>query len=347
MKVLHLLQSSTFSGAENVVCQIIGLLKNEYNIEFIYCSPDGQIRNALLERGIYFSPLRSFSREEVKKAVEIEKPDIIHAHDMRASFIASLACGNVRLISHIHNNNFNSRGLSVKSFAYLLPAFKSSHIFYVSNSSYKGYYFHSLFKKKSSVLYNIIDVKQTMDKMLKDKEIYHYDIVYLGRLTFQKNPQRLMKILKKCVEINRKLKIAIVGTGDLEKETKETCKQLGLDENVTFVGFMLNPLRILRDSKVMVMSSRWEGTPMCALEAMALGVPIVSTPVDGIIDLVINGETGYLSNIDDELASHIVNIVKDETLHDYMSKKSLEQSATINNIQKFKQRLLDVYGNVL
>ena len=51
MKVLHLLNTGTFSGAENVVCQIINMCKND-NIDFVYCSRDGQIRTALDERKI-------------------------------------------------------------------------------------------------------------------------------------------------------------------------------------------------------------------------------------------------------------------------------------------------------
>ena len=61
MKVLHLLQSDRFSGAENVVCQIIGMMKNEPNIEMVYCSSDGPIRDALAERKIKFVPLEKFS----------------------------------------------------------------------------------------------------------------------------------------------------------------------------------------------------------------------------------------------------------------------------------------------
>lgn len=118
MKVLHLLESPRFSGAENVVCQIILMLKDE--IEFVYCSRDGQIREALQERNIKFCPIKKLSVSEVKRVIKEEKPDLIHAHDMRASFYAALVCGRIPLISHIHNNNFDSRGLSVKSILYFL-----------------------------------------------------------------------------------------------------------------------------------------------------------------------------------------------------------------------------------
>ena len=53
MKVMHLLQSNRFSGAENVVCQIISMCKDE-NIEFVYCSQNGQIKEALDERKIKY-----------------------------------------------------------------------------------------------------------------------------------------------------------------------------------------------------------------------------------------------------------------------------------------------------
>ena len=157
MKILHLLQSRKFSGAENVACQIIAMMKEEADVQMAYCSRDGQIREVLKERGICYYPIKKLTVSEVKRIIRQYKPDIIHAHDMRASFIAAKACGQIPLISHIHNNAFDARGLSVKSVAYIYAALKAKHIFWVSGSSYKGYCFHSLFKKKSSVLYNIVD----------------------------------------------------------------------------------------------------------------------------------------------------------------------------------------------
>ena len=306
IRVLHLLNSDRFSGAENVVCQIIGMFKDSPNIEMLYCSKDGQIREALKERDVHFVPINSLNRKEVKRVINEQKPDIIHAHDMRASFVAACACGKKTLISHVHNNNFDSRGLSLKSIAYFFAAKKAKHIFWVSQSSFDGYAFHKHFDKKSTILYNIIDVDALYQKMNQDVCSYDYDVTYLGRLTYQKNPQRLIQVFERVVQKLPSVKICVVGTGELEEETKELCKQLNLQNNVHFLGFQSNPLKILHDSKVMIMTSRWEGTPMCALEAMALGVPIVSTPVDGLKDLVINDKNGYLSNDDEELASKIV-----------------------------------------
>ena len=201
MKVLHLLQSNRFSGAENVVCQIIGMMKNEPNIEMVYCSRDGQISEALNERNIAFAPIKELSVKEVKRVIKEQKPDIIHAHDMGASFVAARACGKIPLISHIHNNNFNSRGLSAKSIAYYFAARKSKHIFWVSQSSFDGYAFHKSLKGKSSVLYNIIDVNALYEKTELDGNSYNYDVIYVGRLTYPKDPQRLMRVLKRACAV--------------------------------------------------------------------------------------------------------------------------------------------------
>ena len=343
MKVLHLLCSNQYSGAENVVCQIIGMMKNEDEYEMVYCSPDGQIRQALEERQIAFVPVQKMATCELRRVLTEEKPDIVHAHDMRASFIAALVCGKIPLVSHIHNNNFDSRGLSAKSVAYLLAAAKAKHIFWVSQSSYDGYAFSKLFETKSTVLYNIIDIDALYRKMNSDNQAYDYDIIYVGRLTFQKNPQRLMNVFRLVKEKMQDVKMAVVGTGDLEAETKALAEEYGLVDNVHFLGFQSNPLKMLHDAKVMVMTSRWEGTPMCALEAMALGVPIVSTPTDGLCDLVQDSVSGFLSNEDQILAERVIQLILDSQMRDKLSACAKNKSTEINDKEGYRQKLRTIY----
>ena len=343
MKIIHLLQSNTFSGAENVVCQIIKMMDNNPKLEMVYCSLDGPISDVLKKNGIRFCKLEKFNIHNFRNILKREKPDIVHAHDMRASFIAGLACSSEKIISHIHNNNFDSRGLSLKSILYLIPATRATHIYYVSQSAFEGYYFHNLFAKKSSVLYNVIDAKSLVSKMHNDKNIYDYDVIFLGRLSKPKNPLRLMNVIKKAVEIKADLKVAVVGTGELEIVTKNKCREFVLENNVSFLGFMPNPAKVLHDSKLMIMTSLWEGTPMCALEAMSLGVPIVSTPTDGLKDLVSQGISGFLSDNDEELANFIVKITTDNKLREKMSLASIKRFYEINSINKYKEEILKVY----
>lgn len=343
MKVLHLLNSNRFSGAENVVCQIIKAFRNEQNIKMVYCSPDGQIREALQERSIEFEPVSKLSVAEVERIIKQQQPDVIHAHDMRASFFAARACGSLPLVSHIHNNAFDARRISAKSVGYCYAAIKAKHIFWVSQSAFEGYAFHKCFKNKSSVLRNIIDVEALYKRTNCDFYEYDYDVVYLGRLTYPKHPQRLMNVMRLVREKMPNIKMAVIGTGELEEEAKRLARDYNLLDNVFFLGFQSNPLKMLHDSKVMIMTSRWEGTPMCALEAMALGVPIVGTPVDGLKAIIKDGETGYLSNDDAELAEKVCAVLQDEALHSKMSFAAIKTSRILNDNERYKNALLQVY----
>ena len=342
MKVMHVLNSRIYSGAEKVVCQIIHMFAGE--VEMVYCSPESEIVDKMLaEQGVTYLKVDSLTPANLKRVIDQQKPDLIHAHDMRASFVAALCCGNIPLVSHIHNNAFDSRGLSVKSIAYLLAGMKARHILWVSRSSYEGYFFHKLFSKKSSVLYNIIDLKQVWEKRDQDKNTYQYDMIYIGRLTYQKNPQRLMQVCALAKKKKPDIRLAVVGTGELDEEIKTLCVELGLEKNVDFLGFQSNPMKMLSDSRCMILTSRWEGTPMCALEAMALGVPVISTPTDGLVDLLEDGVTGFLCENDQDLVDKIVTVTTDDTLWKNMSEAAESEAQIINDILQYKQAIARLY----
>ena len=344
MKVMHVLNSRIYSGAEKVVCQIIKSFESVEGMEMVYCSPDSQIvRQMLAEQGVTFLPIETMSTGNLKQVIQEQKPDLIHAHDMRASFFSALCCGKIPLVSHIHNNAYDARGLSPKTIAYLLAGFKAKHILWVSNSSYEGYAFHKLFAKKSSVLYNIIDTDQIFAKKAQDENTYDYDMIYVGRLTFQKDPQRLMRLCARLKERKPDLNVAIVGTGELEAEVKALCAELKLQDNVHFLGFQSNPIKMVHDTKAMILTSRWEGTPMCALEAMALGTPVVSTPSDGMKDLIDDGINGYLTDDDEVMAEKLLKIMTDDAHRKMLSENAKEKFARINDAPKYQQAIAACY----
>lgn len=345
MRVIHLLQSHRFNGAENVVCQIIGMFRNEDKIEMLYCSRDGQIRDALAKRHIPFIPIVDITVDEVKRVIREYSPDLIHAHDMRASFIAAIAsCGmNCQVISHIHNSDFVSRKLSRKSLAYYILSRKYKSIIWVSNSCFEYYYFHKLLDKKSCVLYNIVDSQDIWNKA-NEKFDYHYDIVYVGRLAEPKNPQRLVRIVKKISELRPNVSVAIVGSGVLENEVRQQISDLNLEANISLLGYMDNPLKVVKNSEIFVMTSDREGTPMAALEAMALFKPIVSTPTDGLCDLIEPGLTGYLDSEEQMFAKHIVDILTDDNLRRNMSLNVQKKFEKQNDIEAYRKRLIELYG---
>lgn len=344
MKVMHVLNSRIYSGAEKVVCQIIKAFETGETVEMVYCSPESDIVREMLEsQGVTYLSVSKLTPGELGRVIREQKPDLIHAHDMRAGFVSALCCGSIPMVSHIHNNAFDARGLTPKSIAYLLAGIKAKHILWVSKSSYEGYFFHKLFAKKSSVLFNIIDVKQIYEKKAQDANTYDFDLIYVGRLTYQKDPQRLMRLCARLKEKKQDLKVAIVGTGELEAETKALCAELGIQENVQFLGFQSNPIKMIADSKALVLTSRWEGTPMCALEAMALGTPVVSTPSDGMMDLIDNGVHGYLHEEDEQLAQSLLKIITDDAHRRMLSENALQKSVKINDEEAYKQAIAACY----
>lgn len=342
MKVMHVLNSRIYSGAEKVVCQIIHAFQGE--VEMVYCSPESDIVRKMVEgQGVTYLPMKTMSVSELSRVIREQKPDLIHAHDMRAGFFSALCCGKIPLVSHIHNNAYDARGLSPKTVGYLLAGFRAKHIFWVSQSSFDGYAFHKLFARKSSVLYNVIDTDEIYTKLSQDSNSYDYDLIYVGRLTYQKNPQRLLRLCARLKESKPDLKVAIVGTGELEEELKALSQELNLEDTVRFLGFQPNPIKMVAGSKAMILTSRWEGTPMCALEAMALGTPVVSTPSDGMKDLLTDGVSGYLTESDEQMAEDLLKIFTQPEHRQLLAENARKKFDSLNDGEAYKRAIRTAY----
>ena len=94
----------------------------------------------------------------------------------------------------------------------------------------------------------------------------------------------------------------------------------------------------------MIMTSRWEGTPMCALEAMALGIPIVSTPTDGLCELIDDGKTGYISDDNEVLTDKCLSIVNDERLQKQLSDNTIKKASKLLDVTNYKRALVNGYN---
>ena len=346
MKVLHVLNTSSFSGAENMVCQIINMF-NDTDIEMAYCSRDGKIRNHLIENHIKFYSISDMCVSEINRIIDEYKPDILHAHDMRAAFITSQNKRKVPVVCHIHNNAFDSRRISKKSLAFLYASFKICHIFWVSKEAMTQYFFSAIVCRKSSVLYNIIDTEGLIKKLNEDQNNYSYDIVYVGRLSKEKNPNRLIEIIYGLKLKKDDIKMVIVGDGAYRDSLEELVKKKNLTNNVVFKGFQNNPYKIVKDSSIMIMTSLREGLPMSALESLAVGTPIISTPVGAMKDIIKNGENGFLCNENDEFIDRILKILDDKELLKRMSIQSKEFSKRFNDKNNFMKELTDTYNKVI
>lgn len=342
MRVLHLLASNRYSGAENVVCQIINMFESE--IEMVYCSPKGEIENTLKEKGVPYLSIEKLNKNEVKKAVEKFRPDIVHAHDIRASIVAGAFSKQVKVISHIHGSDKRNMGkITPKSMLYAMASKRFKNVICVSNSCLDDYYFKNKIKDKSIILHNIISLEKLFNQEKNDKATYDYEVCYLGRLSDVKNPLRALEIMKAVINKRPQTKCVVVGDGELKRQCELFVKEKGLTENIDILGFMKNPYKILKSSRVLLMSSISEGTPMALVEAFAFGVPTVSTKVDGAIEIVKDSRMGYLYESNEEAAGQIITILENDKKEyvDYLTAFSKEY----NNIDFYKQKMLEVYND--
>lgn len=341
MKILHVLSSNKYSGAENVACQIIRLCSDE-NHEFIYCSPNGEIKNQLKERNITFAPVSSLSKKELRRIISKTEPDIIHAHDRNATYVCALSCKGIPLISHIHGKFDDMKKISLKNIIYTCSAIKADKIICVSNSIYNEWNFSRFFKNKILLKRNVVEID--VDKYSHID--IRYDVCFVGRLAYEKNIPRLLKILDELVLKKRNAQIVICGDGEYKNYLLEFIEDNNLLNNIDYKGFVTKPLEYIAKSKLMIKTSRTEGTPMSALESLTLGKPIVSTPTDGLNELITNNINGFLSNDDEQFISYIFDLLNDEIKYKAIQKTTIETSKVINNVNEYKLSMITMYDAI-
>ena len=135
--------------------------------------------------------------------------------------------------------------------------------------------------KKVRVLSNPVDESEIRDRArsmpLPRTEGRRF--VAVGRLVPQKGFDRLLTMFAELRDVNAEL--VIIGEGPLEQKLRLQAATIGIDSNVRFIGFTDNPWAYIATSDIFVLSSRWEGMPNAALEALACGVPVIATPESG------------------------------------------------------------------
>lgn len=125
-------------------------------------------------------------------------------------------------------------------------------------------------------------------------------LLFLGVLIPRKGVSDLLqavRILKdKGIAQKRTMKLVIAGTGEQEQELKKLCASLGLEEIVTFAGWIEGERKreLLLSSQCFILPSYHEGLPIAVLEAIGYGLPVIATDVGSVSDAVLDGVNGFL-----------------------------------------------------
>jgi glycosyltransferase involved in cell wall biosynthesis len=124
-------------------------------------------------------------------------------------------------------------------------------------------------------------------------------LLAVGRLSAQKGFDLLLPAFARLRGRAPEAHLTIAGTGPDEAALNRQAAELGIAGHVTFAGFVQNPYPLMRVADLYVLSSRYEGFPNVALEAMACGTPVVATRCPGVADLVLPGINGWLAPVED------------------------------------------------
>lgn len=352
--ILHVIKSKIYSGAENVVCQIIkGLSDCE---EFIYMAPHGPIEDKLKSIGLYdnYYGIDKLDVASIKAAVEKFHPTVVHAHDFTASVLCAFALkGSVPIISHLHNNPPWIQKFHYKTISYLMACKYIDHILMVSDAVRDEYRYTSKIKCPITIVgnpFSVDGVKAQVKQELfvvdgagvSEFQRYDSDLLFVGRLTEQKNPMLVLEVAKELAEAGLVKRVRIVGDGELMPELQQFVTNAGLSDVVVLEGFKKNSYDYMACTEVLMMPSKWEGFGLVALEAMSLGVPVVSTNNGGLVKIM-DDSCGFVCESKDEFVAAITSLLTDADLYASKSSGATKRAMEYNNIDEYCGKLLDIY----
>ena len=352
MKIMFIIPRMNGGGAERVVSNLANafsasnkvmvctLVSNESfydfnnkNIEFTSAGYSINRKNKISTinsyRKLFFKSL-NFLKRKIKEF----EPDCVISFLIETDILTYLVTRKNKNILRINSerNDPTRRKKYIKLI--LKHIYKKTDLFVCQSEKIYEYY-NYIDSRKKVIISNPID-ESKLPKVLK-AEVNH-NIVSVGRLTEQKNFELLINsfiIAKNSIPDDCKL--YIYGEGKLRKKLEEIIKNNNMEEKIFLPGAKKDILNIISDSALFVMSSNYEGFPNALLEAMSLGIPVISTDFYTRVarDLIKeNGGIIVAVNNEKDMTEAIIKMMNDTDFRNKCRSNNIEISKkyTINNI---------------
>jgi N-acetyl-alpha-D-glucosaminyl L-malate synthase BshA len=203
------------------------------------------------------------------------------------------------------------------------------------------------------VIVNFVDVSRFSRKPIdafKKVIAPNGERVFLHASNFRKI-KRVPDIVRIFAEVNRQLpsKLLFVGDGPERPAAEDLARELGVYDEIRFVGKQEQMEDILAIADLFLLTSEYESFGLAALEAMAAGVPVISTDAGGLSEININGETGFLAPVGDieTMSKQALAILKDDNTLAAFKKRAAEhaQKFDIKNIVPLYENLYRRFCN--
>lgn len=307
MKILRLSTFLDFGGVETRLANI-SHIQDDHEWVFVCMNREGKAAKIIRENNIKLInlkvkpsiySLRTFW--SIYQTIKKEKPDVIHTSGAEANFhgiLAAKLAGVSRIIGEeIGTPNHSKKAQFIFSLVYRFTDFV------VGNSQAVLDVVHQLDKvpmRKLIKIDNPILFKNlnTYSRKILSEE---FRILMVSRLEPVKNIEGVINVLKQLtINTDLNLRLIIAGSGQSEAGLKQNVKELGLENNVEFLGFIDDPYPHLMNADLYILNSFSEGFSNSLVEAMYSKTPSLSTAVGAAPEIIEEGINGFLTPSDDE-----------------------------------------------
>lgn len=352
---------------------LVGGLPDEGESDSLFILEKYGVKPLLIDEMVR-NPSLSSDRKAYKKLKQIIKdfqPDIVHTHAAKAGALgrkAAASCG-VPVIAHtFHGHVFHSYFGKVKTEIFKTIekrlAKKSDAIIAISEIQKNELSsIHKITKKdKITVIPLGFDLVPFRDKRISERarirEKYNLNedniaIAIVGRLAPIKNHQYFLEVVEKVLEqTTKKIKVFIVGDGTERELISSLVSKINKKYNnaITMTSWIEDIGEFNAGMDIICLTSKNEGTPVSLIEAQAAGIPVVTSDVGGVKDIIVEGETGYVVPLENQnlYIDRLLELTENEKKRQIMSQNGwnhVEQKfhymTLVKNMEKLYVRLLE------
>ncbi len=353
IRVCHVSMCLTTGGLERLLVEFAKRTNPEqYDLQFAVLGDIGQPAEEIKSLGKSVTQINAgksgrwaqFSR--LRKLFVDERIDIVHSHNTYAHFYASVAGYLAGVPVILNTQHGRGCGNSLKQRGHFLLANRLAHQILAVSEDSAGICRKQdpLSRAKIATLWNGIDLDRFSFHGPQNKP----HAISVARLSPEKDFPTLLEATRLVVDQYPDFQLTMVGDGQEREPLEKLCHELNLDSHVTFLGERNDVPELLKQAGMFVSSSSTEGISLTLLEALAVGLPIVTTDVGGNPEIIEEGKTGYLvpSGNPQRLAEAIGNHLKKPETWQTMAKagrESVEKKFHINRMIKDYEDLYRSY----
>jgi len=339
------------AGAERVVYDIVSALKKNKNYEVTVVCGGNRVKEYFDELGVETYVHVNRNVLTIKKIFDEIKPDVIHAHDNQASYLALLAGRGIPIISHIHNYY---RYFETKDINYMINRILRNRFRYniYCSDTLKTKIVKQLphlDNDKAIVLNNPIHIEHIIKASSIEKKWSKSDdkkiVGFIGRLVQQKGLIPFINLLSQYKNelIKNNIMIIIVGEGPDEEKIINVVDNNQLNDIVKMIPYEKNPYPLIKSLNLMILPSLWEGLPITILEAAVLKTPVLAMDVGGVSQFIHDKQTGYLCEKDNhkKFVEKMICLIGQS--HDEVVNRAFNSVKQEYNIENYMEKLMHYY----